>query len=48
MEQIKSVLRHSIFGEIRKPFPDAEHDPPQPNPSLKRLYQLSKVQVTQL
>lgn len=28
VEESKSILRHSIFGEIKKWFPDAEGDPP--------------------
>lgn len=48
MEEIKSVLRHSTFGEIKQWFADVEHDPLQSNSSLKWFYQLSRVQVTQL
>lgn len=35
MEEIKPIVRHSIFREIKKQFPDVKHDSPQPNPSLE-------------
>lgn len=48
MEETEFVLRHSTLGEIKQWFADAEHDPLESNISLEGLYQLSRVQGTQL